>query len=168
MSVKDVSTESEFKKLTDNGLAVVKYSAEWCGPCKRVHPQYKELAKHNADVNFLHVDIDSSSESMPNQVSDIFSVPTFHFYKNGKVVDKLEGANINMLKTKLEKLKEKKTENKDSENDAKSSSEGGEVKEVTTGKEYNEIIATGKTIVDFSAVWWYEFLEFFLTFFKYI
>jgi thioredoxin 1 len=160
MSVKDVSTESEFKKLTDNGLAIVKYSAEWCGPCKRVHPQYKELAKKHNEINFLHVDIDSSSESMPNQVSDIYSVPTFHYYKDGKVVDKLEGANINMLITKLERLKEKKSDKKDSNNDAKSSSsnsgEGGEVREVTTAKEYNEIIATGKTIVDFSAVWWYD------------
>jgi thiol-disulfide isomerase/thioredoxin len=154
MSVKDVSTESEFKKLTDNGLAIVKYSAEWCGPCKRIHPQYKELAKQNNDVNFLHVDIDSTTESMPNQVSDIFSVPTFHFYKDGKVVDKLEGANVNMLKAKLEKLKEKKTEKKESNSEAKSSGESGEVREVTTAKEYNEIIATGKTIVDFSAVWW--------------
>ena len=40
MSVKEITCEKEFKCLTDNGLAVIKYSAQWCGPCKNIHVTY--------------------------------------------------------------------------------------------------------------------------------
>ena len=41
MSLKEVATEKEFKSLTKSGLVVVKYGAEWCGPCKKIHVKNK-------------------------------------------------------------------------------------------------------------------------------
>jgi thiol-disulfide isomerase/thioredoxin len=115
------------------------------------------MAKSNKDINFLHIDIDATLETLPNQVSNINSVPTFHFYKDGKVVDKLEGANLNTLKAKLDKLKEKKQETQKSASasaGASAEASAEETKEVvtviSTGSKYKEMISSGKCIVDFS------------------
>lgn len=64
------------------------------------------MAQTNRNIKFLHVDIDHASETdgLNRLVGAIRSVPTFHFYRDGKVVDTLSGANIIQLKNKVEYL----------------------------------------------------------------
>jgi len=72
------------------GLTVVDFSAEWCGPCKKLHPILESLAKQmEGKVNFGNVDVDES----PNIATelDISGIPLLVFYKNGKIVDKIIG-----------------------------------------------------------------------------
>ncbi|MES2773315.1 MAG: thioredoxin [Bacteroidota bacterium] len=72
------------------GLTVVDFSAEWCGPCKQLHPILESLAKQmEGKVNFANVDVDES----PNIATElaISSIPLLVFYKDGKIVDKTVG-----------------------------------------------------------------------------
>ena len=64
------------------------------------------MAQTNKNIKFLHIDIDHASETegLNRLVGAIRSVPTFHFYRDGKVVDSLSGANIIQLKNKVEYL----------------------------------------------------------------
>lgn len=39
-------------------MKVIKFSAEWCGPCKRMKPIFEEVAKEMTDIEFIDVDID--------------------------------------------------------------------------------------------------------------
>ena len=46
-----------------NKLAVVKFGADWCKPCKRIAPLYEELAKENSRTHiFSTVDVDEVPE----------------------------------------------------------------------------------------------------------
>jgi thioredoxin 1 len=87
-------------------LAVIDYSATWCGPCKIVAPVYRDLAQHYRAIKFLHIDIDHAAETegLSELVDKIRSVPTFHFYRDGKIIDFLYGGNISQLKIKVDAL----------------------------------------------------------------
>lgn len=87
-------------------MAVIDYSATWCGPCKIVAPVYRDLAQHYRAIKFLHIDIDHAAETegLSELVDKIRSVPTFHFYRDGKIIDFLYGGNISQLKIKVDAL----------------------------------------------------------------
>lgn len=131
------------------------------GPCRRVEPVFKELAKSNKNIKFVRVDIDEASETMPNELQGISGVPTFRFFFDGKQIDTFSGANLNRLRENVDKLKKKladseKSNDEASSNEAKSSSESEEenkVAHVSTNQEFTKIISHGKVVVDFSASW---------------
>jgi thioredoxin 1 len=61
-------------------------SAEWCGPCKFIAPTFEEYSKEYTDVVFIHVDVDVL-EDLPDG-ADVRGVPTFKFFKDGKLLDR--------------------------------------------------------------------------------
>jgi len=78
------------KLATANGLTIVDFSAEWCGPCKLLHPIIVSLAKEmEGKVNFGNVDVDESPKAATDV--DATSIPLLVFYKDGKIVDKTVG-----------------------------------------------------------------------------
>jgi thioredoxin len=87
--------------LNQEGLVVLDFSAEWCGPCKRIAPDFEKLAKTTESVTFLHVDIDEL-EDVASEMG-VSSVPTFFFYKGGKKVGTVSGANLAMIKETISK-----------------------------------------------------------------
>lgn len=42
----------------DGQSVIVDFHAVWCGPCKAIAPKYDDLAKKNAHVKFVRVDVD--------------------------------------------------------------------------------------------------------------
>ncbi|CAM9494640.1 unnamed protein product, partial [Ectocarpus fasciculatus] len=105
--VQEVAGESEFRRLTGQKgkLVVVDFTASWCGPCKRVAPQYEQLASQHPDVLFLKVVEDSNKELI--QSLSIRSFPTFRFYLEGNQVDETRGANIQEVASKVAQHKAK-------------------------------------------------------------
>lgn len=59
-----VKSIEQFRRLTREGVAVVKYTASWCGPCKAMLPGWTRLATQNYDTKcrFLTIDIDEAEE----------------------------------------------------------------------------------------------------------
>ena len=85
-------TDSNFKEevLDYDGVTVVDFWAEWCGPCRMVGPIIDELHKdYDGKAKIGKVDVDSN----PNTAMKygVMSIPTILVLKNGEVVDKQLG-----------------------------------------------------------------------------
>ncbi|XP_038686869.1 TPR repeat-containing thioredoxin TDX isoform X2 [Tripterygium wilfordii] len=81
-------------------LAILYFTATWCGPCRVISPLFTSLAAKYPKVVFLKVDIDEARDVAARW--NISSVPSFFFIKNGKEVDKIVGADKSALKSKIE------------------------------------------------------------------
>lgn len=85
-----------------NDLIVIKYGAEWCGPCKRVKPFYNELSLKYKNNNIYFLDIDIDNEEIDHDdLSDIRSVPTFKFFVNTELKYVVKGTNKDKIKKYL-------------------------------------------------------------------
>ena len=40
--------------------SIMNFSASWCGPCKRMAPQFSALSNAYDQVNFVKIDVDAS------------------------------------------------------------------------------------------------------------
>ncbi|HQW11455.1 MAG TPA: thioredoxin [Saprospiraceae bacterium] len=86
-------TDSNFQEqaLNTEGLKVVDFWAEWCGPCKMIGPIIEELAtEYDGKVTVGKLNVDHNPEV--SMKYGIRSIPTILFIKDGEVVDKLVGA----------------------------------------------------------------------------
>ena len=70
--------------------AVVDFSAEWCGPCKRLIPLIEEIAGEYKDRIYLcQIDIDEADEVAARY--QITTIPSILFFKNGEVIERIFG-----------------------------------------------------------------------------
>lgn len=74
-------------------IQVIKFGAQWCGPCRVIAPAIKKLQEtynvEGSPVNITEVDIDQDPESA-SQYS-IRNIPTLVFIKDGEVSQKKTG-----------------------------------------------------------------------------
>ncbi|MCX6248871.1 MAG: thioredoxin [Bacteroidetes bacterium] len=86
-------TDATFEEqvIRSDKLAVVDFSAEWCGPCRMVSPIIHELAdEYEGRIVAGEVNVDENPLITANY--KVRNIPTVLFFKNGEVVDKQVGA----------------------------------------------------------------------------
>ncbi|HNE50155.1 MAG: thioredoxin [Chitinophagales bacterium] len=102
MAVEFTNDNFKEKVLDNNGVALVDFWAEWCGPCRLIGPVVEELSKEfdgKAVIGKLNVD---DNREIAAQFG-IMSIPTLLLFKNGQLVDKHVGvASKSDLKKKIE------------------------------------------------------------------
>lgn len=104
MVIKDISTE-EFDEILANTTVpvILDLWAEWCHPCKRIKPYLEEIAKtHSGKVHVVRVNVDHHPEVATRY--GVMGIPTVIFFKDGKEVTRLIGAQPK--KAYLKKLEE--------------------------------------------------------------
>lgn len=70
---------------------LVDFSAEWCGPCKKLEPIVAELAReYEGRLKVGHLDVEGSPATAAQ--FGVMSVPTLIFFKAGRQADQLVGA----------------------------------------------------------------------------
>lgn len=76
--------------LDEKRIVLVDFYADWCGPCKMTGPIIDELSNEMKDVKFVKINVDENSELASSY--QVFSIPTFIIFKDGKVVHQFVGA----------------------------------------------------------------------------
>lgn len=75
--------EETLKKQIENGVHIVYFYANWCGPCLVLDNILKEVQKESVDVNILKIDVENNEELVKKM--DVDTVPTIIIYKEGKL-----------------------------------------------------------------------------------
>lgn len=70
-------------------LKVMKFEAEWCGPCKALTPVWERVVDATDDVEFVVVDIDKEPDTAAEY--SVRAIPTIVFIKDGEQVDNIIG-----------------------------------------------------------------------------
>jgi len=83
-------TDDSFESDIAQGVTLVDFHANWCGPCRMLAPVLEQVAteiKGRASVG--KIDIDSEQKTAAH--FQITSVPTMILFKDGKEVNRLVG-----------------------------------------------------------------------------
>ncbi|HUP21115.1 MAG TPA: thioredoxin [Gemmatimonadota bacterium] len=82
------------------GLSLVDFWAEWCGPCRMIAPAVEELAQeYEGRLKVFKLDVDENQRTA--QEYAVRSIPSLLFFKGGQVVETVVGA---VRKQRLEEV----------------------------------------------------------------
>ena len=91
MSVKHLNNDNFKAEIIDReGIAIVDFYADWCGPCKMMAPVIDKIAEENPELNVAKVNVDEASE-LASQFG-IMSIPTLVIFKDGREINRSLGA----------------------------------------------------------------------------
>ncbi len=83
-------TEETFAEGIKNGVVLVDFYANWCGPCRMLAPVLEQVAEElKGKASIAKLDIDMAPTT--TEGLEITSVPTVILFKNGKEVNRIVG-----------------------------------------------------------------------------
>ena len=83
-------TKSEFEQVTKQGVVLVDFAADWCGPCKMLNPILDELkVEMDGKVKIVSINVDVEQELAMK--FNVMSIPTLVLFKEGQVVGQVIG-----------------------------------------------------------------------------
>ena len=88
--VMELTSENFNQEMANNDLLLVDFWAEWCGPCKSMHPIFTRMAKKYKRVRFARVNVDNAQDIASKY--GVQSIPTFIMFKNGEIANTMVGA----------------------------------------------------------------------------
>ena len=85
-----INNKAEFEAIKNNGVVLVDFYADWCGPCKMLSPIVEEVAKENPDIKVVKIDVDLNNDLSYKYKA--YSIPTLVVIENGEEVNRAVGA----------------------------------------------------------------------------
>ncbi len=87
----ELSEKNFDETVGGNKPVLVDFWATWCGPCQFMLPIFDKLAKkYGEKVGFGRLNVDDNQGVAMRY--DVYAIPTFIMFMNGKAVDRAVGA----------------------------------------------------------------------------
>lgn len=105
MGVINIDSPEHFLRNLGTGPAVVDFWAEFCGPCRRIAPEYEALSNAYPNIKFFKCDTRGNGSEVADS-HGVRALPTFVFYKGGQELKehRFEGADMTKLEGVLSKI----------------------------------------------------------------
>ncbi|KAJ3051226.1 Glutaredoxin 3 [Rhizophlyctis rosea] len=101
-NVNEITTDDQFAQLSKSNLVtVLNFWATWAEPCKDMNEVFEELSRKYPTLQYAKLEAENHPDI--SEEFEIAAVPTFIVVKNGKIVDRVEGANAPSLNAIVEK-----------------------------------------------------------------
>ncbi|MHC5268185.1 thioredoxin [Enterococcus sp. LJL98] len=84
-------TDATFAQETDQGLVLIDFWAEWCGPCRMQGPILDQLSEEYDEDIFKITKMDVDANPATPASFGVMSIPTLILKKDGEVVEKAIG-----------------------------------------------------------------------------
>ena len=78
---------TNYEEAIKEGTSLVVFYADWCGPCKMLHPVLEDLDKDG--YNIIKINSDKNPQLMT--MFGLIGVPAMIVYKDGNAVEKTSG-----------------------------------------------------------------------------
>tara|TARA_B100000963_G_scaffold291840_2_gene261961 strand:- start:6564 stop:6833 length:270 start_codon:yes stop_codon:yes gene_type:complete len=75
--------------IPQEGKVIVDFWAEWCGPCKMMHPILEEYSKEEGAIQVVKVNVDEEADIASKY--NIRGIPTFILFEDGEVAKRQTG-----------------------------------------------------------------------------
>jgi len=84
----------EIFTASKNSTLFVKFTADWCKPCKAIQPAYVSLAsKYSDEGRFVTLDIDGDDCDVVSSKMRVAMMPTFVCFRGGTEAGRMSGGN---------------------------------------------------------------------------
>jgi thioredoxin len=90
MATTILTAETFEETVTRDGIVLVDFWAEWCGPCKMFGPVFEESSERHPDAVFAKVDTEEE-QGLAGGLG-ISSIPTLMIFRDGILVFRQPGA----------------------------------------------------------------------------
>lgn len=84
MAILELSQDNFESTVSQEGIVIVDFWADWCGPCKRFAPVFEKAAEQHSDVTFAKVDTEEHQGLAA--ALQIMSIPTIMVFRDGILV----------------------------------------------------------------------------------
>ncbi|MFD2758751.1 thioredoxin [Gulosibacter faecalis] len=90
MATTELTEQTFLETVTGEGIHLVDFWAEWCGPCKQFGPIYEQVSESHPDITFGKVDTEAN-QALAGQLG-IRSIPTLMAFRDGVLMFNQAGA----------------------------------------------------------------------------
>ena len=86
-----ILNNDNFDQVRNNeGIALLDFYADWCGPCRMVLPLVDEIAAERDDLLVGKINVNDNPELA--REFGVISIPTLIVMKDGKIINRASGA----------------------------------------------------------------------------